>query len=71
MLRDDLLRRITIDPNVCFGQPCIRGTRIWVEVIVENLAAGASEQEILNAYPALTDDDINAALTYAADRTRR
>jgi uncharacterized protein (DUF433 family) len=71
MLRDDLLQRITIDPNVCFGTPCIRGTRIWVEVIVENLAAGASEQEILNVYPALTADDIDAALTYASERSGR
>jgi len=70
MLRDDLLQRITIDPNVCFGKPCIRGTRIWVEVIIENLAAGVSEREILHAYPALTADDINAATTYAAEGTR-
>jgi len=70
-MSDELLQRISIDPNICFGKPCIRGTRIWVDVIVENLAAGASEQEILNAYPALTADDINAARTYARERTRR
>jgi uncharacterized protein (DUF433 family) len=70
MLRHDLLQRITTDPHVCFGKPCIRGTRIWVELIIGSLAAGASEQEILNAYPALTADDINAALTYASERSR-
>ena len=68
-MSDDLLQRISIDPNICFGKPCIRGTRIWIELIIENVAAGASEQEILDAYPALTADDINAALMYAAERT--
>jgi uncharacterized protein (DUF433 family) len=68
---DDLLQRISIDANVCFGTPCIRGTRIWVELIVENVAAGATEQEILNAYPALTAADINAARTYAAEHNGR
>jgi uncharacterized protein (DUF433 family) len=71
MNREDLLQRISMDSNVCFGKPCIRGTRIWVEVIVENLAAGASEQEILNTYLALTADDIDAARTYAAERSGR
>jgi uncharacterized protein (DUF433 family) len=71
MLRDDLLQRIAIDPDVAFGKPCIRGTRIWVELIIENLAAGASQQEILTAYPALTADDIDAAATYAAEGTHR
>ena len=67
----DLLQRISIDPNICFGRPCIRGTRIWVGLIIENLAAGASEQEILNAYPTLTAEDMNAAVAYAAERTAR
>jgi uncharacterized protein (DUF433 family) len=69
MNREDLLQRISMDPNVCFGKPCIRGTRIWVDLIIENLAAGATKQQILNGYPALTTDDINAATTYAAERT--
>jgi uncharacterized protein (DUF433 family) len=67
-MNSEYLQRTTADPNVCFGKPCIRGTRIWVELIVENLAAGASEQEIMNAYPALIADDINAAIVYAAER---
>ena len=70
MTRDHLLQRISIDPNVCFGKPCIRGTRIWVSLIIENLAAGAPESEILDAYPSLTADDIKAALAYAAEITR-
>ena len=60
--RDELLRRISIDPNVCFGKPCIRGTRIWVSLIVENLAEGITEAELLTAYPQLTIEDIRAAL---------
>ena len=70
MTRDDLLQRISIDPNICFGKPCIRGTRIWVALIIENLAAGVPEAEILDTYPSLTPDDIRAALTYAAEITR-
>ncbi len=67
MTRDDLLQRISIDPNICFGKPCIRGTRIWVGLILENLADGTSEEEILEAYPSLVTDDIKAALAFAAN----
>lgn len=70
MTREDLLQRISIDPKVCFGKPCIRGTRIWVALIIENLAAGVAEAEILDAYPSLRADDIKAALAYAAEVTR-
>ncbi|HEV7488029.1 MAG TPA: DUF433 domain-containing protein [Thermoanaerobaculia bacterium] len=69
IVRDD--QRISIDPNICFGKPRIRGTRIWIDLIIENVAAGASDDDILNAYPALTADDINAAMTYAAERPGR
>lgn len=68
--RKELLARITTDPNVCFGKPCIRGTRIWVSLIVENLADGVTEKELLEAYPQLTPVDIRAALAYAAEVTR-
>lgn len=68
--RNDLLRRISIDPAVCFGKPCIRGTRIWVSLIVENLAEGVTEAELLAAYPKLTIEDIGAALAYAAEMTK-
>ena len=70
MTREDLLKRISVDPNVCFGKPCIRGTRIWVSLIVDNLAEGVGETEILEAYPQLTTADIRAALSYAAEMTR-
>lgn len=62
--------RIAIDPRVCHGKPCIKGTRIWVSLIIDNLAAGASETEVLAAYPSLTPEDIRAALAYAAEMTR-
>ena len=68
--RKQLLERITTDPNICFGKPCIRGTRIWVSLIVENLADGVTEKELLEAYPQLTSDDIRAVLAYAAEVTR-
>ena len=62
--------RISIDPNVCHGKPCIKGTRIWVSLIVDNLAAGSGEEDILKAYPSLNRDDIRAALAYAAEMAR-
>lgn len=51
MTREQLLQRISIDPNVCFGKPCIRGTRIWVSLILDLLASGMSEAEVINEYP--------------------
>jgi len=68
--RQQLLRRISIDPAVCFGKPVIRGTRIWVSLIVDNLADGVPESELLAAYPQLKPEDIRAALAYAAEMTR-
>jgi uncharacterized protein (DUF433 family) len=62
--------RISIDPNVCHGKPCIKGTRIWVSLIVDNLAAGSSEDKILKAYPSLSREDIRAALAFAAEMAR-
>ena len=65
-----LLGRIAIDPQVCFGKPCIEGTRIWVSLILDFLASGESEAQILAAYPQLEQDDIRAALAYAAEVAR-
>jgi uncharacterized protein (DUF433 family) len=62
------LPRITLDPNIMGGKPCIRGLRVTVGTIVGLLAAGRSAQEILAAYPYLEPDDINEALAYAAWR---
>ena len=65
-----LLERISIDPNVCFGKPCIRGTRIWVSLILDFLANGMTMNEILEEYPQLTIEDIRAVLSYGAEMTR-
>jgi uncharacterized protein (DUF433 family) len=65
-----LLDRISIDPKVCFGKPCIKGTRIWVSLILDFLAGGESESEILANYPQLQPDDIRAAIAYAAEVAR-
>lgn len=62
--------RITVDPFVCHGKACIKGTRIMVSVILDNLAEGVSEEEILKSYPSLIPDDIKAAIAYAAELSR-
>lgn len=67
LTRQQLLQRVVVDQDICFGKPCIRGTRIWVSLIMDNLAAGVSEDEILSAYPTLEKNDIRAAITYAAE----
>ena len=69
MNKEELFKRISIDPKVCFGKPCIRGTRIWVSLIVDNIADRVSEEEVLAAYPSLTKEDIRVALAYAAELT--
>lgn len=65
----ELLERITVEPGKCGGRPCIRGTRLRVADVLELLAAGASQEEILADYPFLEADDIKAALLYAARQT--
>jgi len=64
------LDRISIDPRVCFGKPCIKGTRIWVSLILDWLAAGESEAAILGDYPQLKSEDIRAAIAYGAEVAR-
>jgi uncharacterized protein (DUF433 family) len=59
--------RIEVNPNVMLGKPVIQGTRIPVEIIVRKLGEGATEADLLDAYPRLTQEDIRAALAYAAD----
>lgn len=66
VIDDAMLSRISSDPEVCGGRPCIKGTRVRVSDIVEMLAHGASKDEILADYPYLSDEDIRAALAYAA-----
>jgi len=58
--------RIVSDPEICHGKACIKGTRIMVSVVLDNLAAQVSEEEILQNYPSLKKEDIQAALAYAA-----
>ena len=62
--------RISVDPTICHGKACIRGTRVMVSVILDNLAAGVLHQEILTSYPSIRDADIQAALAYAAELAR-
>lgn len=66
----DWRERITVDPLVCHGKACIKGTRIMVSVILDNLAEGVSEEEILKSYPSLKPEDIRAAIAYAAELSR-
>jgi uncharacterized protein (DUF433 family) len=66
----DLLARISIDPAICGGKPCIRGTRIWVSLILDLLASGMSEAEVRAEYPQLSREDILAAIAYGAEAAR-
>jgi uncharacterized protein (DUF433 family) len=66
MKSEELLDRIVVDPNVCFGKPTVRGTRIWVGLVLDLLADGMTIDEILDEYPSLTDDDIRACLAFGA-----
>ena len=65
-----LLERITIDPEVCGGRPCIKGTRIWVSLVLDFLADGMTEAELLTEYPQLVHDDMLAAIAYGAEAAR-
>ena len=60
----DWRERITVDPGVCHGKACIKGTRIMVSVILDNLAAGLKPEGVLASYPTLSPEDIRAALAY-------
>jgi uncharacterized protein (DUF433 family) len=62
--------RISVDPTICHGQACIKGTRIMVSVVLDNLAAGLPSDELLKSYPSLTVDDVQASLEYAAELAR-
>jgi uncharacterized protein (DUF433 family) len=70
MTRDELLSRISINPNVCFGKPCIRGHRIWVSLILDCLSSGISVKEVLDDYPGLEEADILACIAYGAEMSR-
>jgi len=70
MTHEELLNRVTVDPAVCAGKPCIRGTRIYIAVILDALAEGLTPEAIIDHYPSLTLEDIRAAVAYAADLAR-
>ena len=70
MTREELLQRIWIDPQRCFGKPCIRGHRIWVSLILDMLAGGSTVAEILEDYPGLVEADIQACIAYGAEMSR-
>lgn len=61
---------VTVDPAVCHGQACIKGTRIMVSIVLDNLAAGLTSDEILRSYPSLSQEAIQAAIAYAAELAR-
>ena len=61
---------ITVDPTVCHGNACIKGTRVMVSVVMDNLAAGLTIDEIVRSYPALRHEAIQAVMAYAAELTR-
>lgn len=67
----NLLERISVDPTIRFGKPCIRGTRISVGDVLGYLAGGMSEDQLLKEFPQLTREDIRACFAYAAERERR
>ncbi len=66
-----LLDRISVDPEVCGGKPCIKGTRIWVALVLDFLAEGLDEAELREEYPQLTHLDIRAAIAFGAEMTRQ
>jgi len=70
MTRDELLQRISIDPKVCFGKPCIKGHRIWVSLVLDLLASGWSIEEVLANYPGIEEVDVRACIAYGAEMSR-
>ena len=67
MTYEELLNRVSVALHVCGGKPCIRGTRIYIAIILDGLAEGLTPEQVIDHYPQLTLDDIRAALAYAAE----
>ena len=61
---------ITVDPNICHGKPCIKGTRVMVSVILDNLAMGLNPEDLVKSYPSVSREAMQAAIAYAADLAR-
>ena len=70
MTREERLQRISIDPGICFGMPCIRGHRIWVSLTLDLLAADTTIDEILHDYPQLGRDDVLDCIAYGSEMSR-
>ena len=70
MTKDELLKRIWIDPARCGGKPCIRGHRIWVSLILDLMASGMTSAQILQDYPGLTVEDLQACIAYGSEMAR-
>lgn len=71
MTNEELLERITIDPDVAHGQPCVRGTRVLVTVLLDAIAAGLTTGELVKHYPSITEEDVRAAAAYASSANAR
>jgi len=69
MMRQELLSLISVDPNVCFGKPCVRGHRIWVSLVLDWLAGGMTSEQIQAEY-GLTADEVRACIAYGAEMSR-
>ena len=69
-MSQEIFNRITVYPGICHGKPCIKGTRIFISIIIDWLASGSTFEEILNAYPSLTREDVLACLSYATVSVR-
>ena len=69
MTREELLNRISINPQVCFGKPCIKGRRIWVSLVLDFLAGGMSVERIMEEYD-LEREDVLACIAYGAEMSR-
>ena len=69
--RKEQLNRISIDPKICSGKPCIRGHRIWVSLILDLLADGVSIEEIKREYPGIEKEDILACIAYGSEMSRQ
>lgn len=70
MTTDNLLSRISIDPNICHGKPSIKGHRIWVSLILDYLAGGMTIEEILEGYPSIEREDILACIAYGSEMSK-
>ena len=69
-MNQQLMNRVTTDPQICGGKPCIRGTRIEIAIILDSLAEGLTPEQIIDHYPQLSREDVQAALAYAAELSR-